>query len=81
MFATTEHLILRAYVDSDGERIRGMYNNQQVQRAAMPDYIVPWGPPLLSKWLERLNSALMHVIIEVKEDQCGFLSWAYAANN
>jgi hypothetical protein len=73
MFATTERLILRAYVESDGKRIGDMYNNERVQRTAMIEYVAPWGPAQLKKTMDGLNDALMHIIIEVKEDRCGFL--------
>jgi hypothetical protein len=74
MFATTERLILRAYVDSDGKHIGDMYNNERVQRTAMIEYIAPWGPAQSKKTMDGLNDALMHIIIEVKEDRCGFLN-------
>jgi hypothetical protein len=80
MFATTEHLILRAYVDSDGKHIGDMYNDERVQRTAEIGYVVPWGPAELKKTIEELNDALMHIIIEIKEDRCSFLSSTLRAN-
>jgi RimJ/RimL family protein N-acetyltransferase len=81
MFATTERLILRAYVDSDGKHIEDMYGNERVQRTGSIEYVVPWGPAELKKKIEKLNDALMNIIIEVKEDRCGSLRWILRANN
>jgi hypothetical protein len=74
MFATTERLILRTYVESDGKHIEDMYNDERVRRTTEIDYVVPCGPAELKKKIEKRNDALMHVIIEVKEDRYGFLN-------
>jgi RimJ/RimL family protein N-acetyltransferase len=67
-FATTEHLNLRAYRDSDIDLLLALWNDPRVQMTGTNDYNVPrstkWATDVL---VEQMQSSLLAVIIEVKE--------------
>lgn len=67
-FATTKSLNLRAFRESDSERLIEMYNDQRVSRSATTDYVVAMAPDKGKKLVEGVNGALLHLIIEVKSD-------------
>jgi hypothetical protein len=66
MFASTTSLNLRAYRDSDLEKLVAMYNDPRVSRTATLGYITPYSPSQGKKFVESHDHALLHVVLELK---------------
>lgn len=66
MFATTERLILRGFVESDTERLLEMYNDPQVSRTATLGYVRPYAGEKGKDFVKSHHNALIHLIIERK---------------
>jgi RimJ/RimL family protein N-acetyltransferase len=66
-FATTERLLLRAYQDTDAERLWEFDTDPRVARTAAIDYIVPCSLAKSRDLSEKLAAeSLLYAIIEVK---------------
>jgi len=75
-FATTKHLNLRAYRESDKDNFIAQSNDQRVMRLANPGYVVPKS---VSTWKELdeswISKTLVFIIIEVKKEYAGMRKW------
>jgi len=75
-FATTEHLNLRAYRETDKDYFLAQSNDQRIMRLGFPGYVVPKAS---SSWkdLEEgfLSKALLLVVVEVKKEYTGMRKW------
>lgn len=68
MFATTERLNLRGFVESDTERLLEMYNDPRVARTATLGYVRPLVGKKGKDFIDAVHGALFHIIIERKVD-------------
>lgn len=65
---STEHLILRGFVESDTEHLLEMYNDPRVSRTATLGYVRPYVGDKGRDFVKAHHGALLHLIIERKVD-------------
>ncbi|KZT52013.1 acyl-CoA N-acyltransferase [Calocera cornea HHB12733] len=74
-FATTKHLKLRAYRESDKEPFLALINDQRQMLASDPGFTVPKGEGKVKEITDVFSTFLLNVFIEVKKEYAGLRKW------
>ncbi|KZO94634.1 acyl-CoA N-acyltransferase [Calocera viscosa TUFC12733] len=75
-FATTKHLNLRGYRESDKDYFMEQENDQRVMLTGYPGYVVPNGPNGWKDLQENfLSKELLVIVAEVKREYAGLRKW------
>ncbi|KZT52015.1 acyl-CoA N-acyltransferase [Calocera cornea HHB12733] len=75
-FATTKHLKLRAYRESDKDIFLALINDQRTTRTSNPGFAVPKGEKTWKEMEEKsLSTALIVVFVEVKREYASLRKW------